>query len=65
MVDASREQISSMQKRLGLRQTGENLEQLKKDLREIVRLQSRNNQRKLGMTRQLYDLFDTTPSENL
>jgi len=64
MADPTTQQINDMQKRLGIRQTG-NLEQTQKDLRDIVRLQPKASQKFLKMTKADYDLFGVEPSLHL
>ncbi len=64
MADPTIFQIKDMQKRLGIKQTGD-LIQLKKDLAQVVRLQPRKSQQFLKMTREDYELFGVEPSPNL
>ena len=64
MADPTVSQIKAMQKRIGIRQTG-NLKQTQKDLREIVRLQPKASQKFLKMTRKDYELFGVEPSIHL
>ena len=64
MADPTTQQINDMQKRLGIRQTG-NLKQTQKDLREVVRLQPKASQKLLKMTKEDYELFGVEASENL
>lgn len=64
MAEPTTRQITQMQVRLGIRQTGD-LIQLKKDLTEVVRLRPRASQRFLKMTREDYELFGVEPSPNL
>lgn len=64
MADPTVSQIKDMQKRLGIKQTGD-LIQLTKDLTEIVRVQPRKSQKFLKMTREDYELFGVEPSPHL
>ena len=64
MADPTIQQIKKLQKRIGIRQTGD-LSQLQKDLREIVRLQPKASQKFLKMTKEDYELFDVEPSIHL
>lgn len=64
MADPTIQQIKDMQKRLGIKQTGD-LTQIQKDLREIVRLQPKGSQKFLKMTKEDYELFGVEPSEHL
>ncbi len=63
-TEPTEQQIFDMQKRIGIKQTGD-LGQITKDLEEIVRLQPKKSQRFLQMTREDYELFGVEPSENL
>lgn len=64
MPEPTISQIKDMQKRLGIKQTGD-LIQLKKDLEQVVRIQPRKSQKFLKMTREDYELFGVEPSLNL
>lgn len=61
MAEPTTKQINEMQKRIGIKQTGD-LAQIQKDLREIVRLQPKASQIFLKMTRADYELFGVEPS---
>lgn len=62
--DPTLQQIKDMQKRLGIKQTGD-LVQLKKDLSEVVSLQPKKSQIFLKMTIEDYEMFGVEPSLNL
>ena len=64
MADPTIQQINDMQKRIGIKQTGD-FTQLQKDLREIVRLQPKASQKFLKMTKEDYELFGVEPSIHL
>ena len=64
MAEPTTKQINDMQKRIGIKQTGD-LVQLQKDLREIVRLQPKASQIFLKMTKEDYELFGVEPSVHL
>lgn len=64
MAEPTTRQIADMQKRIGIKQTGD-LTQIQKDLREIVRLQPKASQKFLKMTKEDYELFGVEPSVHL
>jgi len=64
MAEPTTAQVKDMQKRIGIIQTGD-LEQTRKDLRDIVRLQPKKSQEYLKMTKEDYELFGVEPSANL
>lgn len=63
-VTPTEQQINDMQKRIGIKQTGD-LEEIIEDLKNIVRLQPKRSQRLLGMTLELYELFGVEPPDDL
>lgn len=64
MADPTTLQITEMQRRLGIQQTGD-LIQLKKDLTEVVRLRPLKSQQFLNMTKEDYELFGVDPPDTM